>query len=509
MSIEQNQNAAPAVEKATPEMYAMAGNASIPQQAVIKKGINPLLYLLMAVVILLLIAIVFFAFNQNTYRGVVDPAALRSRCVGGTKLTWWAPDTVQTAAANYTEIINNFNAQRGAAGPITIEVVNRKYDNYDYYTNLLNAMAKGAGPDIFMLRNDDLKAYQEYIIPFASVDSRGIENYRKAFVDLIGQETVINEKLYGVATYVDNLQLYYNKSLLDQNSIPTPAVTWSDIQRQARVLSKPKDRGFNLSTISLGIGNIGAQRSNITDNQDIIPMLISQYGGTIYDERTNTIGFQINDGETRNAFTDALNFYLDFSNNRSDQYSWDEFMGNNVDEFLQNRLVYMVGYKELDRTIRERRPDLDYQVTSLPQVNDRQKRTFGRYFVNVLSKSLGTVDAAASDVGVKRACAEEFLRYIASEPAQKSYIAQTQMPSAYRSILTDQLSVSGDQKTRIFAEGALIAVNYFKPDVLNTEEIWGDLATKARSSRDLNTALNEAVAKYNQIVSAGPQIRQK
>lgn len=503
--IEQNTALPVQPEQATPDMYVV--NNQNPQAQKTKKKVNPLLISLISLVILLLVSIVFFAFNQSGYKGVVDPTVLQSKCAAGTKLTWWAPDTAQTAISNYTDIIKNFNIQRGAAGAIAVEIVNRKYDSYDYYSNLLNAMAKGAGPDMFMLRNDDLKAYQEYIIPLAGFDSRAVESYKKSFVDLVGQETIINGKLYGVATYVDNLQLYYNKALLDQNSIPTPAVTWSDIQKQARTLSKPKDRGFNLSTISLGIGNIGTQPSNIIENQDIVPMLIAQYGGTIFDDKTNTIGFQTTDGQTKNAFSDAVNFYLDFSNNKSDQYSWDEYMGNNLDEFLQNRLVYMIGYKDLDKTIKERRPDLDYQVASLPQVNEKQKRTFGRYFVTALSKSLE--EDSKDQVTVKRACAEDFLKYMTSEVAQKSYIAQTQMPSAFRTILADQLNVSGDQKTRIFAEGSLIAVNYYKPDVLNTEKIWGELASSARSTKDVASSLSAAISKYNQLVTSGPQIRKK
>jgi ABC-type glycerol-3-phosphate transport system substrate-binding protein len=498
----------PVMERATPEMYE-APVSAIPQPKATKKSSPILVVLILLVVSALLLMIVFFVLTQRKYAGVVDPSSLKSACVGGTRLSWWLPDTPQTAPTNYTEIIANYNKARGEGKGVIIDTVVRKYDKYDYYTNLLNAMAKNAGPDIFALRNDDLPAYKEYMVPFATVDARAVETYKKNFVDLVGQETVLNDKLYGVTTYVDNLQLYYNKDLLDQNSVPKPATSWEEIKRQSRTLSKAKERGFNLSTIALGIGPVGSKESNITENQDIVPMIISQYGGTIYDTKTNSIGFSIPDDGARNAFSDAIKFYLDFSDNTSEQYSWDEFMGNNVDEFLQNRLVYIIGYKELDKTLKERRPDLDYQVTSLPQVSDTSKRTFGKYFVNVMSRNLGLETAKSTEIGVKRACAEDFLTYLSGVEAQKSYINQTQMPSAHRAILQDQLSVSGDQKTRIFAEGSLLAVNYYKPDVIASERIWGDLVTAARSKKDINTALAEAVGKYNTLVSAGVVLRQK
>jgi ABC-type glycerol-3-phosphate transport system substrate-binding protein len=490
------------IERATADLYS-----TLPVQT--KKKSPIIIILIVLLVIMLVVMVLFFLLTGKKYIGAVDQSSGKSLCVGGTKVTWWLPDTAQTSPTNYADIITSFNTARAEKGPIVIETVTRKYDKYDYYTNMLNAMAKNAGPDIFALRNDDLPAYKEYILPFASVDARKLQTYKQSFVDLVGQETVLNDKLFGVTTYVDNLQLYYNKDLLDQNSVPKPAANWDEIKKQARTLSKSKERGFNLSTISLGIGSVLGKESNIQDNQDIIPMLIAQNGGTIYDTKTNTIGFTIPDEGTRNAFSDALKFYLDFSNNTSEQYSWDEFMGNNVDEFLQNRLVYMIGYKDLDKTLKERRPDLDYQVTNLPQFSESTKRTFGKYFVNVMSRNLGVETALPTEVGVKRACAEEFLNYLASEPAQKSYISQTQMPSAYRTILQDQLNVSGDQKTRIFAEGALLAVNYYKPDVINSEKIWNELAGTARSKKDLNAALSDAIAKYNTLVGAGPQLRTK
>lgn len=501
----------PVVEKATPDMYA---NPTVgldplkPFGEAPKKNHTIYIALISLLILALLTSIIYFLVTGKKYAGVVDPSSQKSICTPGTKLTWWLPDTVQTTPANYAEIISGYNAQR-AGGPVIIETVTRKYDNYDYYTNLLNAMAKNAGPDIFMIRNDDLPGYKDYILPLSNFDAKAINQYKQSFVDLVGKETVLNDKLYGVTTYVDNLQMYYNKDLLDQNGVALPAANWDDIKRQARTLSKSKERGFSLSTISLGIGSVGDKPSNISENQDIIPTIIAQYGGTIYDTKTNSVGFQTQDGQIQNSFSDAIKFYLDFSNNTSEQYSWDEFMGNNIEEFLQNRLVYLIGYKELDKTLQERRPDLDYQVASLPQINPSKKATFGKYFVNVMSRSLGAESETQKDVGVKRACAEEFLGYMTTQAAQQSYINQTQMPSAYRSILNDQANEGTDQKTRIFADGALNAVNYYKPDVINSEKIWGNLVTEARSQKDVAAALNNAITTYNTIVGAGPVIRAK
>ena len=474
-----------------------------------RKRLSPLVLMVVILIILAVITAVLYIFiGPKRYKGVVDPTALTSKCVGANTITWWLPDTPQTQAANYTSMIAAYNKLRDKNSQITVDIVNRKYDEYNYYSNLLAAMAKNAGPDIMALRNDDLSSYREYILPFATVDTKKLELYKKAFVDIVGQDTIFNDKLYGIATYVDNLQLYYNKELLDQNSVPRPASSWSDIQKQSRTLSKSKEKGFSLSTISLGIGSTPTSNSNIIENQDIVPMIISQYGGTIYDTKTNQIGFQIND-KTRQAFIDGVNFYLSFSSNTSTNYSWDEYMGQNVDEFLQGRLVYMVGYKELDQTLKLRRPDLDYQVTSLPQFNPLAKKTFGKYFVNTMSRALGTADQTNANIGVKRACTEDFLTYMATPEAQKLYTAASQMPSASREVLNDQLNISGDQKTRTFAEGVLIATSYYKPDVVNAEKIWGQMITDARGQKDVTNAVSAAVDKYNELITQGPVIRQR
>jgi ABC-type glycerol-3-phosphate transport system substrate-binding protein len=472
-----------------------------------------------ALIVAVIGGVIFYVYTLTSKSGV-DSNTVAARCPKDSKLTWWVPDVAYMDKSAFKGVFDAYKKKFPGLN-LTIEMVNRKYDPYDYYNDILTAMAKDASPDIFAVRNDDLPAYSEFAAPILAFNSVAIDNYKRDFVDIVGAETVYKDQLYGVATYVDNLQMYYNKQILDQNKISKPAVTWQDIVAQTKLLTKQKPgQGFDQSVVSLGLGTtlvrdagVDKIQQNIRDSQDIIPTLIAQYGGVIYDQPTNTVGFQFDassGGKSDNAFKKAIDFYYSFADDRQsgNTYTWDRFQGNNLDEFTQNRLIYMFGYKELDAVIAAKRQGLDYQIAPIPQQNPDQKRTAGRYFMNMMSRKLAPFETGTAPAKIatgKRACAESMLTFLATYEAQKLYADATQMPGAHREVIKSQ--VNGNQTSKIFAEGALYAVSYFKPDVLAVERVWNEMMEKISANYGLEKSIGEAASAYASITGAAPKIR--
>jgi ABC-type glycerol-3-phosphate transport system substrate-binding protein len=494
-----------------------------------QSGATPLIVL--SLIILLTIGgAVFVLTNGLKLSNIVDKSILLSKCEPNTALSAILPDIPHMNGSIFADLLNAYNLEKKAS--LRIEFQNRKYDEIDYYnTNIIEPLARDSGPDLFAVRNDDLPAYSSFATPLISFGNDGtakaevekqaqakniaaITDYKKSFVDIAVQDTIIKDQLFGVPLYVDSLQLYYNKQILNQKLYPDPVKSWEDLFAQVKEgkLSREKSNGngFDLSAISLGTGEYENKKPNILEYQDIIPLIMTQFGGTIYDSKTNSVDFQYKNGDTalNNNLVKAIEFYTNFRDNTKDVYSWNESATSNVDEFLQGRLVYMIGYKELANTIDSRTTTLNYKIAPLPQIDNNEssaKTTFGRFFELLMSRKLANKDNP--EMLKRRACAEDFLNFLTTLPAQKRFAELSGMPSAHKAVITDQQK--GDEPLRTFANGALFATGYYKPDVVLCERIWSQMIGKINNNQSKDQAINEAITAYNSAISAGPKIRRK
>lgn len=425
---------------------------------------------------------------------------------GRVTLVWWKPGLYGMQLSNYQKVINDF---QNKYPNVTIQFVSKPYGT-SYYRDIVDSMARGVGPDIFSLHNNDLPAYRKYLTPisvFNKPDETGVgrfARYRSNFVDLVTRETIFQGEVYGVTTYVDNLQMYVNKDLLNQAKIPIPAQTWDSLDIQIPKLTRvnTSGTGFSQSAISLGTGATTEPIPNIDRHQDILPLLMFQYGEQIYDPITSKVTFGGNRDNKKPAL-EALRFYYSFASPTSKRYTWSVNSPNNIEAFTSGKLAYIIHYSYFRDEIARRNPRLNYEVVPIPQVDPNNKKTYGFFFMDVLNRSLRDRPEQAA----KLYWAEQFLLYLSSTEAQTTMAASTGFPSARKDVISKQLQ--GDLATQVFAEGALYADNYYKPDFGRTEKIWSDMmySIHYRSNVRLEDALDAAVREYNALVLAGPQTR--
>jgi multiple sugar transport system substrate-binding protein len=432
-------------------------------------------------------------------------------------ITWWKPFYGKDV---YSKIIEDFKKIPGNES-ISIDLITKKYDD-SYYSNLISDMARNAGPDIFSLRNDDLPAYKEFMTPLSNITGNELAEYKQSFADLVGRETISLDKVFAVTSYVDNLQLYYNKNILAQSGIALPPATWSDLDRQLPLLNK---RGINSPTftqsaISLGVGGRGAEgASNINRHEDILPLLLFQNGGQMFDNITNksifglgknkkdqnsglvtSSNFKLDETEKQqNPTYRAVKFYTDFADETNSRYSWNTASDNNVDAFTNGKLAYAVHYSYFADEVKKKNERLPFAVSPLPQLDNNNQKTYGFYFMDGMNRSL-------EQNTTKKAAAEKFLKFLTTKDAQKAFVEKTKLPAARKEVINLQLS--SDDNIRIFAAGSLYADNYYKPDVVATEKIWSDLVERIQySGQPINDSINQAVTQYNGLVQKGPKLR--
>ena len=435
------------------------------------------------------------------------------------ELTWWKPFN---SADTYSQVIADFQKIPGNEN-IEINFVTKNYGNgVDYYNDIVADIARNAGPDIFTLRNDYLPAYKEFLSPISVFNGPILNDYRNQFVDLAARDTTDRDEVYAITSYVENMQLYYNKDILAQSGIALPPLTWQDLDKQLDILNKRDKSGisFSQNAISLGTGDLGSAGSNnINRFQDIIPLLIFQSGGQIYDYQTGQVALDSRnklDVETgvssdtgfsgtednQDPVYNALDFYTDFADTRDSRYSWNTSSNNNVDQFVAGDLAYMIHYKFMDGVLKQRNSRLKYDVAKLPQLDANNKKTYGYFFMDGMSVEL----SRNSKKAVKREAAERFLYYLSQSEAQNTLAAETQLPGARKDVIAAQQAA--DNSSAIFAEGALYADNYYKPNPDGVEKIWADLVERIQfEGQTLEESLDEARGEYQNYVSEGPKIR--
>jgi ABC-type glycerol-3-phosphate transport system substrate-binding protein len=465
------------------------------------------------------------------------------------KLVWWKQ---YYGTEVYAEIVKGFK-ELPQYKNVEIEIIKKPSDG-EYYKDLLQDISRGSGPDIFTISNDDLPAYKEYMTPITNVnninakpipDNKMLEDYKEKFVDLAINQTLDRNQLYAITSYIENMQLYYNANLLSQAGIVNPPATWADLDKQIPLLNKRDVNGVNFlqSAISLGTGFINKSNDsdipklNINRFQDIIPLLIFQSGGQLYDYNTEKVSFgEINNTpvrsinlaedsiETENKSNNndsiakqAIKFFSSFSDVNSSRYSWNGSSEDNKTAFVEGRLAYILHYSYFQNEIKNRNPSLKYNIAKIPQLNQENKKTYGFFYMDGLNKKMaddvarlnaGQVKTDESKAATKKLqVARDFMYYLSQKEQQQIFADKTLLPSAHKDVIDSQM-VNGSVNARKFAEGALYAENYYKPDVKRSEKIWGEMMYRIQFENiSLNNSLAQAIEEYSNIVKDKPKIR--
>ena len=407
---------------------------------------------------------------------------------------------------------------------ITIELETVGAQEYaNYYPRLIKDFSLNNPPDIFSLNNSDLAAVSQYMSPIEYYRGNTLANYMQTFTALPVRDTMQLNKVYGITKYVDNIQMYYNTDILNQAGIALPAKTWDEMVTHAKLINKKNTVGeFLQSAISLGTGN------NVTRVKEILPILVMQQGGNIYDYQTQSVGlgqtrkadfsssslarqrgtaFQIDENDKDNPTMDAVRFYTEFANPLSSFYSWNRQSENSEDAFVNGKTAYILHYSYFNDIIKARNPNLKFGVASMPQSNSANKKTFGNYFMDGIGRHL-TQPVGVRDPNItrKRAAAEAFMVHLASKESQRSFNARTQTPPARKDLIEEIKTKNENQFIRVFADGSLYADNYYRPRV-DADQIWvkmiEDMQTK---SIPIGEAISNAVNEYQRLIGLGPDL---
>lgn len=319
----------------------------------------------------------------------------------------WSPDDPPEL---WQEIISQYREKFEGA---TINYV--KKDPGTYAAELVNALASGRGPDIFVLKDAELARHMDKIRPL----SDGLLGYRKkdlrgVLADaLVRATTGSQDELWGVPLYFDTLALLYNRDHFNSANIPAPPKTWDELQDRAKTLTKRSEvGGLKRSGAALGAA------SNVEHSSDILLDFIYQSRGEFLDRETGRAAIIGPQAQS------ALAFYASFADPTRKIYSWNSFFENSLSAFAQGNASMAFGYASDIKKISASNPQLNFDAAPMPQLEAGDVQiNLGRFSVLTVSR-----------LSKESENAWRFLLWLEEKDIQKKYIDALGLPPSRRDL---------------------------------------------------------------------------
>ncbi len=249
---------------------------------------------------------------------------------------------------------------------LKISYVERNPATFD--TDLVEAIANGRGPDMMLLPQDSIvrNLGKIYFIPYKTYGDR---LFRDTFVE--GTELYLTPwGVAGLPFSLDPLIMYWNRSHLNNESLPYPPRYWDEFPEFSKKLTK-KDDALN---ILQSIAALGEYR-NVENSKDILSAMALERGSPLaYLNQSGILTPALGQG-----MQEALRFYIAFADPTNPVYSWNRSFASAKQRFLSGNSALYFGFASEVQDLRNKNPNLNFDVAFLPQFKDRPLRTtFGR-----------------------------------------------------------------------------------------------------------------------------------
>lgn len=317
-------------------------------------------------------------------------------------LTVWSPFDEEKI---YSQISAGFKKANPNVS-VSFKYIEAK-DAKDYEAKVVNAIADGSGPDIWLVRNDWIPKHVDKSFPAfsASKDEDPIAVIKNLIFNKVVDANTVDGKLYGLPLFGDTLAVIYNvdyysryfneASKEQQEAISSPAKTWQALKAQVAGISRSNGATVTRSGLAFGTSE------NSFAPADAIGALLVQNGSTILtaDQKNVALNLAIYaNGQPTFPSTEALSTYTSFATPGQANYSWNTTMGDPVDAFVAGRTGAIIGYYSTLQTILEKKATFTIKVGPLPQRNTEvaERVDYGITWSHLVNKNSPNTGAAWS-----------------------------------------------------------------------------------------------------------------
>lgn len=336
----------------------------------------------------------------------------------------------------------------------------------EFESDLLNALAAGRGPDLFLLPQADILKHKDkaYLIPYPSLPQR---DFRDTFVGA-AEVFMLPEGIIGIPFSIDPLMLFWNRDYFSSKGLAEPPKYWDELEGLAEVLTEKDDRDTIFrSAIALG------EAENVLNSEEILSALLHQAGNSIVvrsefgyrSTLTERLGF------TLAPIDSVIRFYTEFSDPTKSTYTWNRSLPSSKDMFLSGDLAMYIGFASEFGDIREKNPNLNFDAVEIPQAkNAKTRATFARVSSFAISKHTKN-PRAAFDVAL----------VLAGPESQAAFSTRFKYPPVRRDLLSKR---PADPFEVSFYNSAIMSHTWLDPDDAETDRIFSTLIESVNTGRD-------------------------
>lgn len=339
-----------------------------------------------------------------------------------------------------------------------VNLIYRKYIWDDYESTLVNKLAAGQGPDIFMIHNSWLGKHKNKL-------ALAPAKTPYPFISTVFKQ---REGIWAYPLFIDNLALFYNQDLLAQEGFTNPPRDWNQFTEYSKALTRFSSTG----TLLRSGASLGTNSARINRATDILMLLMLQSGIEPYNKE-GKVSWE-DDNEALKRAREALRFYTDFANPSKNFYSWNEEQDYSIDAFWQGKTAMMFNYAYNIEVIRQKSPYLNFATATIP--GSSKPVTIGNYWGLAVSKYSKNVQQAWN-----------FLNFFASSEQYHAYITLTKRLPAKDELLKE---AGQDPLLKPFVEQSGFMVSPYQPDEKKVQEIFDEMIlTVNKGERTLDQAL--------------------
>ncbi len=391
-----------------------------------------------------------------------------------------------------------------AANPgveLTFKFIDAK-DAKDYEAQVVNEIADGAGPDIWLVRSDWIPKHAAKSVPIEPTNSNPdpISSAKSVIEPALVDLNIYNEKLYGVPLFADSLALIYNVSMYTDIATSASAetkaalskfpATWEIVKEQTALATTK--RGSVITSSGLATGTAETSYAPV----DVLGAMLVQNGASILTEEGDAAAFnlaQFKNGQSTFPATEALYLFTSFARFGEPNYSWNNDLGDAVDAFKAQKTGALIGYYSLFRQLSDEIANFDLGVAPLPQLAETGERVdYGVTWSHIVNNQSASPTLAW-----------QYLSYLGSRTVQEAHVKETGKISV--SLVDDSEAVGKsvvdeENGVDIFRAQVATVQSLKKPEWQIVDEVLQDtLKNIVNSGQSIQAAVDSAAKRFKEL----------
>lgn len=372
-----------------------------------------------------------------------------------------------------SRVLDEFNQENEKSFRIVYEEKNSNVFN----SELVNALASGKGPDIFMMPSNSVIINGDKTLPI-SYKTLPERDFKNQFIEA-GEIYLTEEGVLSLPLLIDPLVMYWNRDIFSAAGISAAPKYWDEFLTIAPSVTL-LDKASNIKRSMIAFGEM----RNVTHAKDIISMLILQTGNDITERTDGGLQSVISKAldATGSPAESATRFFMEFSNPSKRTYSWNRGLPESKDFFVAGDLAVYFGLASELPEIGLKNPHLNFDISVVPQIRDSK--------LNLTSVRVYGLSVAKSSA--KTSAAFRAASLLVSDKYSGMLAEELGLPAPRRNLLSER---ADSPHGEVFQRSALLGKTWLDPSPEETYNVFKDMVEGISSGK---FTPSDAIARANE-----------